>query len=190
MMGRRIVWGMVASALTVGAPARAQAAEPNASPAQAIKIGYVNVAKVFDGYQRTKASDTLLQQQGKQKESEMEGRLNELKKLRQSLELLNEDARDAKEREVEEKAEALRQFRNASARDLRRERDKIAKGLLDEIQRAIESYAKAGGFTLILDERSLLYGQPGYDLTDEILQAMNSRAAAPPAALPVAQKKP
>ena len=148
------------------------------SAAEELKIGYVNLAKVFDGYERTKASDAVLEKQGKEKEAELQGRMGELKKLRQNLELLNDDAREAKARDIEQKADELQRFRNATARDLRRERDKIAKDLLGEIQKAVEDYAKANGFSLILDERSLLYGHATYDLTDEILKALNSRAVA------------
>ena len=141
--------------------------------AQEMKVGYVDVAKLFDNYERTKASDAALEGKGKQKEAELEGRVNDLKKLRQSLELLNDKAREARAREIEEKADELQRFRNNTARDLRRERDEIAKQILDEIQRAIQEYAKANSFTFILDERFVLFGQPGHDVTDEVLKFLN-----------------
>lgn len=146
--------------------------------AEELKIGYVNLGKVFDGYDRTKAMDATLEKKGKAKEGELEGRVNELKKLRQSLELLNDEARESKGREIEQKADDLQRFRTNTARDLQRERDKIAKELLQEIQQGINEYAKANGFSLILDSRSIFYGQTTYDVTDEILKALNSRAAA------------
>ena len=150
---------------------------PNVLAAE-LKIGYVNVAKVFDGYERTKASDAGLEKQGKQKEAELEGRMTELKKLRQGLELLNDEAREAKTKEVEEKADELQRFRASTARDLGRQRDKIAKEILREIQDGVEEYAKANSFALILDQRSLLYAQPAYDVTDGVLKLLNSRYAA------------
>ena len=145
------------------------------SGAEEFKIGYVNLAKVFDGYQRTKSSDAVLEKKGKEKEDELQGRMSELKKLRQNLELLNDDVRETKTREIEQKADELQRFRNATARDLRRERDKVAKDILGEIQKAVEDYAKTNGFSVIFDERSLLYGQATYDLTDAILKTLNSR---------------
>ncbi len=150
-----------------------------AAEAQALKIGYVKLAKVFDGYERTKTSDAMLEKKGKQKEAELEGRMNELKKLRQNLELLNNEAREAKTREIEERSEELQRFRTGTARDLQRERDKVAKDILKEIQDAVEEVAKANGCSLILDERTLLYGVPAYDLTDAVLKVLNSRYTAP-----------
>ena len=144
--------------------------------AQEMKIGYVNLGKVFDGYERTKASEAALEQRGKQKEAEFEGRMNELKKLRASLELLNADARDAKTREIEEKSEELQRFRNAAARDLGRDRDRAARDLLKAIQDGITNYAKANGYSMILDSRSLLFAVPAFDVTDPVLQILNSQA--------------
>ena len=148
----------------------------------AAKIGYVDLGRVFDDYNKTKASEGSLEQRGKQKEQELEGRLSELKKMRESLELLNDEARDAKAREVEEKAESLQQFRNSTARDLRRERDRVAKTILSDIQTTIQDYGKANGFSMIFDARSLLYAEEASDITDEILKLLNSKAAAKPAA--------
>ena len=148
--------------------------------AEELKIGYVNLAKVFDSYQKTKALDEELEKKGKQKDAELQGRLNELKKMREGLELLNDQARESKARDIEQKADELQRFRANTARDLHRERDKMAKNILQEIQQIVEEYAKANHFTLILDERSLLYGQATYDMTDAILKLLNARAAAKP----------
>ena len=144
--------------------------------AQEAKIGYVNLGKIFDGYVKTKNSDSVLEKKGKQKEAELEGRLTELKKMRENLELLNPDARESKGKELEEKSEDLQRFRSNTARDLRRERDKVAKDLLEEIQRTLVEYAKANGFSLIVDSQALLYGQEAFDVTDEVLTILNSRA--------------
>lgn len=151
--------------------------------AEELKVGYIDLSTVFDEYDRTKSSEATLDRQGRQKEAEFEGRMNELKKLRENLELLNDEAKETKTREAEEKAESLQQFRNSTARDLRRDRDKVAKEILTDIRTAIQDYGKANGFSLILDARSLLYAQQAHDVTDEVLKLLNSRAKppAPPA---------
>ena len=148
-----------------------------AAAAEEFKVGYVDLGAIFDGYERTKAYDTQLQQQGKQKEAEMEGRMNELKKLRQNLELLNDKAKENSAREIEEKTDALKQFQVKARRDLGRERDQFAQDVLKDMKATIEDYAKANGFTLILDERAILYGQSAHDVTAPILQLLNSRYA-------------
>ena len=147
--------------------------------AQELKIGYVDMAKVFDGYAKTQTSDAALEKKGKQKEAELKGRMEELQKMRQSLELLSAEAREAKAREIEQRADALQRFRTHTAQDLRRERDAIAKGLLEEIQRGVQAFADANGFSLILDGQAIVYGQDASDVTDEVLAALNGRKGSP-----------
>ena len=142
------------------------------------KIGYVNLAKVFDEYQRTKESETGLEQRGKQRQAQLEAQFNELKKLREGLELLNDQSREAKARELEEKSDEFKRQKTRAERELVTQRNQIAKQILDEIQQTVTDYAKTNGFAMVADQRSLLYGQESLDLTDEILQLLNSRYGA------------
>jgi len=146
--------------------------------ADELKIGYVDLAKIFDSYERTRQSESVLERKGKQKEAELEQRLGELQKLREGLELLNEDARESKTRSLQEKADELRRFQQFTKRDLAGERDRIAQEILQEIDQAVEAYAKANAFTIIIDRRSLLYGQGGLDVTDEVLKQLNQQFSA------------
>jgi len=138
----------------------------------------VDLGKVFDGYQATKESDQFLEQKGRQKQTELEGRVTELKKLRESLELLNDQAREARAKELEEKSDEFQRLKSKSQRDLLGERNRIARTILQEIEKAVAEYAKANGFSVILDERSLLYGEAVFDVTDEVLRLLNERYAA------------
>ncbi len=164
---------------------------PRPSWAAELKLGYVNLAKLFDTYQRTKESERVLTQKGEGKEAQLKGQAAELKKLRDNLELLNAPARDAKLKEIEEKSDAFQQLKTRTERDLVRERNQMAKTILDEIEQTVTDYAKAHAFSLIVDQRSLLYGQEAYDLTDELLKVLNdgyaSRGVAKP---PAATAKP
>jgi outer membrane protein len=165
----RHAWLMCGLVMVLGAAPMARAAE--------LKIGYVNLAKLFDDYQRTKDSERTLTQKGEQKEAQLKGQAGELKKMRDSLELLNAQARETKVKELEEKSDALQQLKTRAERDLVRERNQAAKTILDEIERVVTEYAKANNFTLLIDQRSLLYGQDGYDVTDTLLKLLNDRYA-------------
>ena len=72
----------------------------------------------------------------------------------------------------------LRRIGAYTQQDLVRERDEIAKGILKQIQKEVENYAQKQSFSLILDERQLLYGQKVYDVTDEVLKALNAKDSA------------
>ena len=144
--------------------------------AQELKVGFVNIAKIFDGYTKTQTLDAKLEKKGQQKEAELKGRVEELTKLRKSLELLNDEARENRILEIERKSDDLQRFRTSTARELRRERDKMAKGIFQEIQDGVTGYAKTNGYTLIMNSQSLAYGEQGHDLTDEVLAELNKNA--------------
>ena len=170
-----MVLAIVAVAGVVGPPPPAPC--PLAGAAE-LKIGYVNLVRVFDSYQRTKDSEQVLEQQGKQKQAELEGRLGELKKMRQNLELLSDQTKDAKSKELEEKSDEFQRMKTKSERELVRDRNQVAKQILEEIDGAVTAYAKANGFSLVLDQRSLVVGDDAYDLSDEVLKSLNDRYAA------------
>jgi outer membrane protein len=140
-----------------------------------MKIGYVNVAKIFDGYEKTKQYDARLTQVGRQKEQEMEKRLADLDQMRKQLDLLAPDAREAKARELEARADELKRFRNNTMRDLKGERDKMASEILKEIEGVVQKFAQDNGYDLIIDDRSVLFSKPAYDATDAILNFLNGQ---------------
>jgi outer membrane protein len=143
--------------------------------AEELKVGYVDVARLFDSYERTKQSESLLQQKSQQFERELQQRIEELKKLRAGLELLSERERDVRQREIDQKADDLKRFDLYTKRDLVKERDRITQDIIEEIQQTVQAYAKANGFSLVLDERSVLYGQAVYDITEEVVKQLNAR---------------
>ena len=143
-----------------------------------LKVGYANVAKIFDSYQRTKDSEAVLEQQGKAKQADLQGRFEDLKKMRQGLELLSDQARDAKGKELEERSDEFQRLKTRTERDLLHSRNELAKQIIEEISKVVSDYAKANGFTILYDSRSLLYGDAGYDVTDQILKILNDRYAA------------
>lgn len=147
--------------------------------AQELKVGYIQVEKLVGNYQRTKASEAELEKQGKQKEAELQARVNELKKLRESLELLNDQSKEAKGRELEQKSDELQRFRTNTGRDLARERQQILGEILKDVRQAVDEYAKANGFSLVMRDDALLYALPAIDITDPVLKALNGRYAAP-----------
>ncbi len=148
---------------------------PPAMAAEEFKVGYVDIGRVFDEYERTKRSESILERKGQQKEDELEKRLGSLRKLRGGLELLSDSAREKRSQEIDEKADELRRFGKYTKRELLLERDRVAKDILEDIQQAIDDYASANGFSLILDQRLLLYGQAVHDVTGEVLKQLNAR---------------
>ena len=170
-------WRFVVVTASVIGLAAGQAV-PSAAAVQ--KIGFVDIARVFDDYQRTKTSDKDLEAKSKAKEAELKGRVEELKNLRDGLELLSDKAKEERQKQVEEKSDELQRFQLAAQNELRRQRDGIAREILKEIHDTVQAYAKAQGYDLMLNERTLVYGSDELDLTDAILKQLNEQYAKKP----------
>lgn len=151
----------------------------SALPASAAgeKIGYVDLARVFDEYQKTKAFDKSLEIKGAQKQTERDKMVNEVKRLRDEAELLGAKAKDEKQAAIDEKIKALQDF-DRNARDtLRKERDSMVRDILKEIETVIQDFGKSQGYSFVFNDRVLVYKSEGGDLTNSIIKALNDSYA-------------
>ena len=137
------------------------------------KIGYVDVAKVFDGYQKTKDNDTKLQGSGKKKEEERDALVHEVRRLKDEQALLAEDAREKKQEAIDAKIRELQEFDAAARRELSEERNKTVREIFKDIDDVVQRYGERKGFDMIFNDRVLLYRSPVYDLTNEVLSELN-----------------
>ena len=152
---------------TIFTPVQVQAAE--------LKIGYVDVARAFDNYNKTKDQDKILEKQTKKKKEERDKKVKQIRKMKDELDILSEKAKGKKQAQIDEKIRELQEYDQQTTINLRQQRDKMMRDILKEIEEVIEKYAKENGYAMILNNRILLYGQKQYDLTDKILQILNSK---------------
>ena len=78
--------------------------------AKEYKIGYVDLAKVFDDYKKTKDSEKVLADKGKAKEAERKALVDELRKLKDEQSLLSEKAKAEKQTVIDGKIKNLQDF--------------------------------------------------------------------------------
>ncbi len=138
-----------------------------------LKIGYVDLYKVFSGYEETRESEAALEKKAEKKNKEREKKVNEIKKLQEEAELLAANAKEKKEEAIEDKLKALRDFDRATREELNRERDSMGRDVLIEINKTVTEFGEKEGYDLILDSRSLFYAGESVDLSDKIIKRMN-----------------
>lgn len=137
------------------------------------KIGFVDLSKAFDEYQKTKDFDKSLEKKGDIKQEQREKLVKEIRKMREEIELLNGKARDKKEKDIEEKIRALQEFDQDAKTELKKERDDMVRDILREMNKAIQDYGETHGYSVILNDRVLFYGDNSLDLTEEITKVLN-----------------
>ncbi len=168
---KKVVSLMVVVLLMIGlvalSPAKAFAA------AGGDKIGYVDLAKIFDEYQKTKEFDKSLEAKGAQKQSERDKMVGEVKKLRDEAELLGAKAKEDTQALIDEKIKTLQEFDRITRDSLRKERDEMVRGILKEIETVIQDFGKSQGYSYIFNDRVLVYKGEGNDLTAQVVKALN-----------------
>ncbi len=139
------------------------------------KIGYIDLSKSFDEYQKTKDFDKELEAKGDMKQQEREKLVQDIRKMRGELELMNKNAREKKETDIESKIKSLQDFDQEAKTDLTKERDNMVKDILKEMSDVIKEYGEKNGYSIIVNDRVLLYGDSGMELTNEIIKILNDK---------------
>lgn len=140
-----------------------------------IKLGYLDVAKVFDEYKKTKEQDAALEATAKSKQTERDKMVSEITRLRDELGLLSEKGKQDKQVVIDEKVKKLQEFDNSARNDLRKQRDDMVAGILKEIDSVVQDYGKKQGFDIILNDKVIVYKRDALDITGDILKALNSQ---------------
>lgn len=136
------------------------------------KLGYVDLSRLFDEYNKTKEYDKILEEKQKAYESEREKKVNDIKQMQDKLNLLSDKEKEAKKQDLDQKIKNLQDFDLKNTQDLRRERDEKMKEILKDIEAAISEYARKEGYTLVFNDRVLVYQDKSLDITDKVLEIL------------------
>ncbi|MBM3255344.1 MAG: OmpH family outer membrane protein [Candidatus Omnitrophica bacterium] len=152
---------LVASFIFIG---MAQAAE---------KIGYVDLSRTFSEYGKTKEYDKSLSEKETAYNSEREKKVNEVKQLQDKMNLLSDKEKENKKTELTNKIKSLQDLDREKQTDLRKEQDEKMKEILKDIEDAVKAYAQKEGYTLVFNDRVLVYQEKNLEITDKVIEILN-----------------
>jgi len=164
---RLAVVGLILTAIVLAWGSRAALAAEGS-------YAFVDVAKVVEEYQKTKDNDNSFQALGKQKEDERQILVKEVKQMKDELALLADDAKAKKQEGIDEKVRTLQDFDQVTQRDLTQQRNKILKEIFQDIDDTVQRYGERKAVDFIFNERVLVYHNPKFDVTQDILTELNS----------------
>jgi len=166
------------------------------------RIATVDLRKVFDGYWKKKQAEAALKDRQTDMEKEDRNMVDDYKKVKEEYQTLltsaNDQAVSSEEREkrktsAEEKLRRLKEMEDNIAQYERQARTTIGEqsqrmrsNILTEIRNVVNSKAKAAGYLLVIDTAAeslnstpvFLYTSNENDITDSVLQQLNSTAPA------------
>jgi outer membrane protein len=177
-----------------------------ASPAAAqMKVGIVDMNKVFTSYYKTKEAETRLNDARAQAKTDLDGRLESLKASMEQINKLEADTkkpeltpdkreaavkqRDEKINEVRNLDREIGEFRQTRERQLQEQFMRMRGDIVQDIMKVVDSKVKADGYDLVLDSSGLgisqvklvLYSAPSMDFSDNIITTLNAKAPSKPA---------
>jgi len=141
------------------------------------EYGFVNVALVFDKYQKTVDNDKSLQEAGKKKEKDRDALVSEIRQLKDELVLLTDDAKAKKQENLDGKIRELQEFDQAAKEELGNTRRDAIQGIFKDIDDVVQATGKRKGLSFVFNERALLYHDEKFDITDEVLTELNTAYA-------------
>ena len=204
---------MITRSLFSAALAAALLTSATPASAQEMKIGIVDMKRVFQEYFKTKDAEKKVNEDKSKAKKELDERSakyrdlitkwNEIEKILKDK-LVNEELKGQKQKEAQEiisEARALErdmeEFRRRREQQLQEQVMRMRKGLLEDIKSRVEDKAKRDNYDLVFDNSGmspsgvpfLLHSKDAVDFSTEVITELNKNAppeAAAPAAAPAA----
>lgn len=194
MFPKRLAAAFLGAALLISAPVQTHAAD--------VKIGLIDLKKVFDGYYKTKEADTKLKDRVSDAEKVMKGMGEDYQKATEDYKKLIDDSNnqaisaderdkrkksaEAKLMEVQEIERNVKQFRTQTSTTLEEQKRRMREEILRMLREVIATHAKKNGYTHVFDTAAesisqtsfMIYSNGQNDMTDEVLAEINANAPA------------
>ena len=171
-----------------------------ASATEDVKLGVVDMERLFKNFYKTKIANSKLKKQAETYKRYANKLSESLLKLQQEFKELRdasqniaftETQRESKRlaaqdkyRQMQNKKLELEQYNREKGLQMRSQEAKIRKEIILEIRKTIAKYAKENNFTMIIDSSgrtfnditSVVYFKTELDLTEKILECINKGA--------------
>jgi len=178
---RIIVWAAVLCFSFIGAGAGAQEPSEAREEKGASKIGYVNMGKIFEGYEGVKNLDIELKKIESEKKEQKQELIKEIQKLKEEVKFFSNNGKAEKQKEIEIKVKELQNFDFQLKQELTQERRKKLQAIMAGIESAIREYGESNHYDLILNSvsfgglKNVYYAKEGLDLSDNVIDILNTK---------------
>ncbi len=143
------------------------------SLAGGLKIAYVDLSKLFDGYQKTKEFDAILQSEGEAFQKERDAMIQKIQDAQSKLNLMRDSQKASMQADIEKQKNDVVAYDKEKRTQLAKRRDDKVREILTEIQKIVTDLAKREGYTYVLNDRVMIYGDPQFNVTDVVLKTLN-----------------
>jgi outer membrane protein len=169
----------------------------SASAQSMVKVGSVDMKKVFEQYYKTKDAEQRINEARNAAKKELEERMEtyqkgvaEVKKLNEEIEspALSREAKETKSKTRDEKVGELKNmereiqdFRTTREKQLQEQSGRMRQGIVDDITKIVNEKVKADNYDLVFDKSGMslngvpvvMWAKEAYDFTDVVVTGLN-----------------
>ena len=145
------------------------------------KTAYVDTTRLLQEYSEMKKveSDFTARSESlrSQLDSVAQGFQQEVMEYQQNRASLNQSQREVAESELMRKQQSLQQSQQMQSNQLRQESDVIIDSLVTKVKDFVVEYGERNNYTYIFgsnESANIMYAKEGLDITDEVLEELNT----------------
>jgi Skp family chaperone for outer membrane proteins len=135
--------------------------------AEELTIGYINLAKVFEGYKKVADSNEKMDKV----KTDVNNMLQDMKKMNEGFDTLSKEAQAERKTQILAKQDEIRK----RTTDIRKDEETILRDILKDVETVSKELRKKKKLTYIVDDRLIIDGPKESDLTDEVTKMLNER---------------
>lgn len=153
-----------------------------ATTTYAQRYAYVDTQYILNNIPAYKAAQDKLDQLSFEWQQELEGKRGEIEQLTQEFQsekvLLTEEMKKKRQNQLENRRQELQELKRkyfGPEGQLYQKRQELVRPIQEEVYGAIETIASRGNYAVIFDaagESNMLYTDPSYDKSDEVLKEL------------------
>jgi outer membrane protein len=168
-----------------------------ASAQSMVKIGTVDMKKIFESYYKTKDAETRINEARNAAKKELDERMEgyqkgvaEVSKLNEEINnpALGKESKETKSKSRDEKVTELKgmereitEFRQTREKQLQDQSARMRQGIVEDINKIVNDKVKAESFDLVFDKSGMslngvsvvMFAKDGYDFTDAVVVQLN-----------------
>jgi outer membrane protein len=146
-----------------------------------VSVAVVDMQRALNECKAGKKAKDQVRQKFEKAQQDLESQRKELDRLRSDYEkkflVIKEDERRSLEKNLENRGTDLKRKYEDFQRDLKRTDAELTSGIVQELYKVVNDYAKQHNLTLVLEASSgaLVYMNSAIDITDEIIKLHDKR---------------
>lgn len=164
-------YSVIAVALALVLAPAARAAEQ--------KIAVINTTSAMNDNDEGKAIIAGLDKDLAEKQKVLEAKQKEFTALREDFEkqasLMNDETKKAKQVELQKRFEEVQQLVQRGQQEFDNRLSEAQKGVEGRVRQLVKEIAEAEGFTVVLDERAVVWSAGTLDITNEVIRKYNTK---------------